>query len=48
LDRLQRELLGEFASEAELDAAIEAELARLTPEEAERLLRDYAAEEGLI
>jgi hypothetical protein len=36
--RLQRELLGGFASIEELDAAIEGELARLTPEEPARIM----------
>jgi hypothetical protein len=47
LERLQRELLGEFSNEDELDAAIEAELARMTPDEAERVLREFAAENAL-
>jgi hypothetical protein len=47
VNRLQRELLGRFASVEELDAAIEAELERVGPEEAERLLREFMASEGL-
>jgi hypothetical protein len=39
-------MLGESSSEAELDAAIEAELAKMDPEEAERVIREFAAEEG--
>jgi hypothetical protein len=48
LDRLQRDLLREFDGEAELDAAIEAELVRLGPEQAERFLREYSTEESLF
>jgi hypothetical protein len=47
LERLQRELLGEFTSEAELDAAVEAELAKMESWEAEGVLREWAAENGL-
>jgi hypothetical protein len=47
VNRLQRQLLGGFASIEELDAAIEAELERVEPEEAERLLREFMDSEGL-
>jgi hypothetical protein len=45
LDRRHQEALGEFADEAELDAAIEGELSQMSPEEAERCIREFAAEE---
>ena len=45
-DRLQRQLLSGRVEEPELDAAIEAELARLTPEEVDRFLREFAADAG--
>jgi hypothetical protein len=46
VNRLQRQLLGGFASIEELDAAIEAELERVGPEEGERLLREFMVSEG--
>jgi hypothetical protein len=47
LRRLERVLFGGFASESELDTAIEEELDRLGPEEAERFLREFIRAEGL-
>ena len=47
LRRLERELFGGFASEAELDDAIEKELDKLDAEEAERFLQEFARAEGL-
>jgi hypothetical protein len=46
-ERLQTHLLGEFENESGLDQAIEAELARMTPEESSRVLEEFAAEHGL-
>jgi hypothetical protein len=39
-------LFAEHASEAALDAAIEEELAKMTPEEARRSLEEFLAEIG--
>jgi hypothetical protein len=47
LDRLQCQLLRERVDEPELNAAIEADMARLTPKEVDRFLREFAVEEGL-
>jgi hypothetical protein len=47
LERWQRERLGEFASEEELNLAIEAELSRIPSWYAEQVLREFAAENGL-
>jgi hypothetical protein len=43
---LERAFLGD-ASDAELDAAIEAELAKLAPEERERFLQEFLRVEEL-
>jgi hypothetical protein len=47
LRRLERAFFGGDASETELDAAIEAELDKLEPEERERFLLEFLREEGL-
>jgi hypothetical protein len=46
LRRLERAFLGD-ASDAELDAAIEAELAKMESEERERFLLEFMRDEGL-
>lgn len=47
LRRLERAFFGGFASEAALDAAIDAELNKLEPEERERFLLEFMRDEGL-
>lgn len=46
-ERLREHQLGDFTSEEELDCAIQAELDKIAPEQAERAILEFAAENNL-
>ena len=46
--RLERALSRGFTSQADLDAAIEAELNKMEPEERERFWHEFLREQGLM
>jgi hypothetical protein len=46
-ERLHKHQLGDFADEAELDRAIQVELDKMAPEQAERAILEFAAENNL-